>query len=180
MSGDGSEIGIPEEFMVFRTRYPLTSTLNNFVLWNENDRQKFMEIARKMQSSRIYLYLDEGNEMDEPSPKIIEMGFEASGIFHIMSEGGRKQSQEQGQTDNSPTPATGNHLLSMKVEEISSELVQFVRSNLDYMSPDSFNLQYFFKKFWQSHGIDVDFLPGTEERKIMNQAERLASEKLKK
>ena len=59
-------------------------------------------------------------------------------------------------------------------------MATYVRANLDYMSPDPFNLQYFFKKFWESHGVNPSLPPGSEKRRLMTQIENLATAKIKK
>lgn len=175
------KLDLPEDLMVFKSKYPLTSTIRNFILWKDNDQNKFLEIARSMQARQIYLYSEIDTSDSTHSTPVIEIGFLFSGVFHIMSlyEGTQK---EQASFKNTEVPGipSGGHLLERKPEEVATELVQFVRGKLDYMSPDSFNIQYFFKKFWQSHGIDTNLLPGTDQKKLINQIEKLASDRLKK
>lgn len=172
---------LPEDFMVFKSKYPLTSTIRNFILWKDNEPKKFIEIARSMQAKQIYLYSEKETAEPSRSTPVTEIGFLFSGVFHIMSlyEGGQKDEVSFKSTE-VPGMSSGSHLLEMKPEDVATEMVQFVRGKLDYMSPDSFNIQYFFKKFWQSHGVDTNFLPGTEQKKLINQIEKLASDRLKK
>ena len=44
---------------------------------------------------------------------------------------------------------------------------------------DSFNLQYFFKKYWERLGIDREKVMLTNERSVIENIEKLATSKIK-
>lgn len=70
-------------------------------------------------------------------------------------------------------------IMNQNQDEIVADIVNFVSLNLDYMSPDSYNLQYFYKKYWESKGIKGTLQPGTKWRKYMDGIEQRATQKFR-
>lgn len=70
-------------------------------------------------------------------------------------------------------------MMNQNQDEIVADIVNFVSLNLDYMSPDSYNLQYFYKKYWESKGIKGTLQPGTKWRKYMDGIEQRATQKFR-
>ncbi|WP_393971721.1 hypothetical protein OXIME_000301 [Oxyplasma meridianum] len=70
-------------------------------------------------------------------------------------------------------------MMDQNQDEIVADIVNFVTLNLDYMSPDSYNLQYFYKKYWESKGIKGTVQPGTKWRKYMDGIEQKATQKFR-
>ncbi|MFG1503100.1 MAG: hypothetical protein AAE984_07190 [Cuniculiplasma divulgatum] len=179
------KIRIPDEFTVFRMKYPLTSLENNLVFWDGDNHAEFFATAREMGCKFIYVYRekerDRNNEMDIEKD---EFGFLVSGVFHVLSARIDPKSGQQIRASKKPEEKAiedaGSNILTRSPEEIASDMASYVRANLDYMSPDPFNLQYFFKKFWESHGVNPSLPPGSEKRRLMTQIENAATAKIKK
>ena len=179
------KIPIPEGFTVFPMKYPLTSLENNLVFWDGSDPSEFFSTAKEMGSRFIYVYRekerDPGIEMDIEKD---EFGFLVSGVFHVLSARIDPKSGQQIRSPKKPEEKViedaGSNIFTRTPEEIASDMATYVRANLDYMSPDPFNLQYFFKKFWESHGVNPSLPPGSEKRRLMTQIENMATAKIKK
>lgn len=182
---DDYKIHVPEEFTVFKMKYPLTSLENNLVFWDGNDPSEFFSTAREMGCKFIYVYREKERDMNiEMDIEKDEFGFLVSGVFHVLSAKIDPKSGQQIRTakkpEEKPVAEVGSTILTRDPDEIASDMAAFVRANLDYMSPDPFNLQYFFKKFWESHGVNPSLPPGTEQRRLMTRIENIATAKIKK
>jgi alpha-galactosidase/6-phospho-beta-glucosidase family protein len=70
-------------------------------------------------------------------------------------------------------------MMNQNQDEVVVDIVNFVSMNLDYMSPDSYNLQYFYKKYWESKGIKGIVPQGTKWRKYMDGIEQKATQKFR-
>lgn len=181
---DGYKIQIPADFIVFKVKYPISSMENNLVFW-DGEPAEFFSIAREMGSKFIYAYREkEKGQSGELEIEKDEFGFIVSGFFHVLSaridSGSGRQIKNVNKSAGIPTEETSSNILGRDPEEIAKDMASFVRANLDFMSPDSFNLQYFFRKFWESHGINASISPATEQRRLMTRIENLATAKIKK
>jgi len=72
-----------------------------------------------------------------------------------------------------------DEMMNQNQDEIVADMVNFVSMNLDYMSPDSYNLQYFYKKYWESKGVKGHVPPGSKWRKYMDGVEMKATQKFR-
>lgn len=72
-----------------------------------------------------------------------------------------------------------DEMMNQNQDEIVADMVNFVSMNLDYMSPDSYNLQYFYKKYWESKGVRGTVPPGSKWRKYMDGVEMKATQKFR-
>jgi hypothetical protein len=178
------KINIPAEFTVFRLKYPITSLEVNVVFWNGTDPSGFFSLANEMGAKSIYIYSEgSADNGKEPVVEKDEFAFMIDGVFHVLSAVVDTKTGKPIRRESKSMPEVskerGHALQERDPEELSSEMASFVKANLDYMSPDPFNLQYFFKKFWESHGVDTSVAPGSEQRKLMNKIENMAALKIK-
>ena len=175
--------GIPQEFKIFKVKYPFSSLKANVVFWDGSEASAFFSVARDMGATCIYVYREMAKDADvNANSENDEFGFMISGVFHVFHT---KSSAEKVSIGHNDAPRDissdkGSAALARGPDELSDEMAIFVKANLDYMSPDAFNLQYFFKKFWESHGVDTSAPPGSEQRKFMTKVENMASLKIKK
>lgn len=141
--------------------------------------EEFLSIADDLGIKVIYANRAGSGDGDENSiPE--KLGYLHEGIMHVFS------SAKDDSTGSSKAEllkmGNGNsvlHRIEQNPDEEARNMAVWVKSNLNYMSPDSFNLQYFFKKYWERLGIDREKVMLTNERSVIENIEKLATSKIK-
>jgi len=154
-----------KNFLRFPTRYIFKKDSENVIVWNSTDVFEFLDLAKKLGKQIIYVYKpstpgktnNEPSNSDEPAA----IGFSNDGFLNIFIID-EDLSQAYGHEVSHQSSSLDEHKLSVSElinqdpDKLASEMASFVNANLDYMSPDPFNLQYFYKKFWESKGVNAD------------------------
>ena len=141
--------------------------------------EEFLSIADDLGIKVIYANRAGSGDGDENSiPE--KLGFLHEGIMHVFSSAKDDRTDlskaEKLKTDNGNSVL---HRIEQNPDEEARNMAVWVKSNLNYMSPDSFNLQYFFKKYWERLGIDREKVMLTNERSVIENIEKLATSKIK-
>lgn len=127
------------------------------------------------------IYVASQDSMPNPDNTLPErFGFVHDGFFHVFINS-QSSSESSGKQDILPNPPALDALTRMKQnpDEESKNMAMWVKANLNYMSPDSFNLQYFFSKYWARLGIDRSATLDSDNRTIVEQIEKMATAKIK-
>ncbi len=156
---------LKKNFQVFPTKYLFKKDSEHVIVWNGKDVSDFLDLVKTLDKHMIYVYKPSGaekaSENQESSDQPAAIGFANDGFLNIFIID-EDLSQAVGHEVSHASTLSNDHKLSVSElmnqdpEELAREMASFVNANLDYMSPDPFNLQYFFKKFWESKGINVD------------------------
>jgi hypothetical protein len=167
--------------------YPLQnsimSTFDQILIWKGDDPSKFIETMIHENAPILYHYISPGSSGpdNQAPPEHEEIAFLVNGFVHLFvrSSGtpARKTAAVAGQPVE-PGQSQGN-IPDRAPEEVAADMTNFVSMSLDYMSPDTFNLQYFFKKYWQSQGLNPDIPAGSSLRKFMDRVEEISTRKIK-
>ncbi|MCL4452094.1 MAG: hypothetical protein M1327_05680 [Candidatus Thermoplasmatota archaeon] len=139
----------------------------------------FLSIASSLGVKFIYV-ASQGSISDSDNTVPESCGFIQDGFIHVFINK-QNSTESSGKPDVHPTAANPDALTRMKQnpDEESKNMAMWVKSNLNYMSPDSFNLQYFFTKYWARLGIDRSATLDSENRTIIEQIEKMATAKIK-
>lgn len=141
--------------------------------------KEFISTAVTLGIKIIYLPANftSGSMDNTPVDKI---GFLRDGFMHVFSSEKILQAPEK--SPKLATPVSNSDPISRVKQNPDDEarnMALWVKSNLNYMSPDSFNLQYFFTKYWNRLGIDRTTALNSGDRSIIEEVERLATSKIK-
>ncbi|MCL4307203.1 MAG: hypothetical protein M1302_02875 [Candidatus Thermoplasmatota archaeon] len=168
---------------VYPLQNSIMATFNQILIWKGDDPSKFVETMISENVPILYHYISPvslGTDSQAPAEHE-EIAFLVNGFVHLFirstvtpaakpassSERSQGLSQSQGAIpDRSP-------------EEVAVDMTNFVSMSLDYMSPDTFNLQYFFKKYWLSQGLNPDIPAGSALKKFMDKVEEISTKKIK-
>lgn len=156
---------LKKNFQVFPTKYLFKEDSEHVIVWNGKDVSDFLDLVKSLDKHLIYVYKPSGAEKpsdnQDNSAQPDAIGFTSDGFLNVFIID-EDLSQAVGHEVSHASTLSSDHKLSVSElmnqdpEELATEMASFVRANLDYMSPDPFNLQYFFKKFWESRGVNVD------------------------
>ena len=139
----------------------------------------FISIASSLGVKVMYVAnQDSVSNSDDTLPE--RFGFVHDGFIHVFINS-QSSSESSGKQDIQPNPPAPDALTRMKQnpDEESKNMAMWVKANLNYMSPDSFNLQYFFSKYWARLGIDRSATLDSDNRTIIEQIEKIATAKIK-
>ncbi|MGC8515438.1 MAG: hypothetical protein ACP5OC_04785, partial [Thermoplasmata archaeon] len=139
----------------------------------------FLSLASSLGVKLIYIS-SQGSMPNSDNTVPERFGFIQDGFIHVFINS-ENSTERSGKPDIQPTAVIPDALTRMKQnpEEESKNMAMWVKSNLNYMSPDSFNLQYFFSKYWARLGIDRSATLDSENRTIIEQIEKMATAKIK-
>ena len=141
--------------------------------------EDFLSIAYDLGIKIIYANRT-GQGRDDENFIPAKIGFLHEGLMHVFSSANHEIADSR--RVEQPKTINGNsvlHRMEQNPDEEAKNMAVWVKSNLNYMSPDSFNLQYFFKKYWERLGIDREKVMLTNERSVIENIERLATSKIK-
>ncbi len=173
---------ISGKIKVYPLRNSIMSTFNQVLIWNGDDLSKFMETVTAENVSMIYHYVSpDSTESDDHLPEHEEIAFLANGFVHLfLRSSGIHNAEKAPASEHSQVPGQSQATITeRKPDEVAEDMTNFVSMNLDYMSPDTFNLQYFFRKYWQSQGLNPDIPAGSSIRKFMDKVEKISTRKIK-
>ncbi len=139
----------------------------------------FLSIASSLGVMVIYIE-DHGSELSGNNNLPEKFGFLKDGFIHVFDSSAEpKDTAKQGVTQ----PLSGNTDVLSRIkqnpDEESRNMAMWVKSNLNYMSPDSFNLQYFFSKYWERLGIDRSATLNSSDRTIIEEIEKMTTAKIR-
>lgn len=136
---------------------------------SDADVPTFIELSKSIGDKLLY-YFEEGSKDNSGNvtPTRIELAFPYNGIVNVLvlSEEPPVKVTDSGTSRVSVTETDQYEYLFRDMDKLVDSIVRYVTVNLDFMSPDTFNLRYFFKKFWISKGIDPEKATGTLKDRI--------------
>jgi hypothetical protein len=139
----------------------------------------FLSIASSLGVVVIYIG-DNGSKLPDNNTLSEKFGFLRDGYMHVFDSSAESNNAEEQQEKQ---PSSGNvgtlDRIKQNPDEESRNMAMWVKSNLNYMSPDSFNLQYFFSKYWQRLGIDRLATLNSGDRAIIEEIEKMATARIK-
>ncbi len=167
---------VSSKFKIFPLKRSVLENQGVCLIWKPSgDPMDFLAFAEDASARVIYHYKREGE--DSSTPEYHELAYIDSGFIHVLcldlTGNSSSDSMIRGPVEE-PLP-----IMNRKPEDVAVDVADYVMLNLDYMSPDTFNLQYFFRKYWQSMGLDPGLPPGSDLRKFMDRVEELATRKIK-
>ncbi|MCW6169214.1 MAG: hypothetical protein LVQ96_07210 [Thermoplasmatales archaeon] len=151
-----------KNFLVYPSKYLFKKDSEHVLVWSGTDVYKFLDFAKSLDKRVIYTYTPLHPENENPeTPESTEpaaVGFIIEGFLNVFLID-QDLSQAIGHEISSAPSVSDEHklgvseLIAQDPDKLAKEMANFVKANLDYMSPDPFNLAYFFKKFWESKGV---------------------------
>ena len=180
----GTDIPTPSEilrkasakFRIFPLKRSVLENPCRCLIWKTpGDPMEFLSFAEEASAKVIYHYINEGKNSSQA--EYHELAYIDGCFIHVFP-----LELSGSATTDAAKPEHGKEdpsIVSRNPEDLAAEMADYVMLNLDYMSPDTFNLQYFFRKYWQSKGLDPELPPESDLRKFMNQVEELATRKIK-
>ncbi|MEM0157665.1 MAG: hypothetical protein QXN26_06350 [Thermoplasmataceae archaeon] len=167
---------------IYPLRNSIMGTINQILIWNGDDPSKFLETMNAENVSILYHYISpDSTESEDHVPEHEEIAFLANGFMHLfVRSSGIRATEKAPEHEQHQDPGQSFVAITeRKPEDVAADMTNFVSMNLDYMSPDTFNLQYFFKKYWQSQGLNPDIPAGSSLRKFMDKVEEISTRKIK-
>ena len=151
-----------KNFLVYPTKYLFKKDSEHVMVWSGTDVYEFLDFAKSLDKRIIYTYTplhtEKENSESSDSAEPASVAFITDGFLNVFLID-QDLSQAIGHEISSAQSPSDEHklgvleLMSQDPDKLAKEMANFVKTNLDYMSPDPFNLAYFFKKFWESKGI---------------------------
>lgn len=163
-------------FRIFPLKRSIMENPGMALVWkHDNNPVEFLEFAREASAKVLYHYLRENG--DSSQGEYHELAYIDNGFIHVFCH--KYTDDVWAGKENKDRSSVVPSIADRKPDDVAAEMADYVMLNLDYMSPDSFNLQYFFKKYWQSRGLDPAAPPGSALRKYMDAVEDAATRKIK-
>ncbi len=171
------------EFTVFRAKIPVSEGMGHFVEYS-GEPSGFLKLARSLSVKLLYVYeteIDANLQDRDDIPQTMEIGFSHEGTMHVARMHNIEPAKvaHHGIHSAPKEEDAASTIIAAGKDPVVSQIVQYVKVSLDYMSADSFNIQYFFKKFWESKGIDKESKLPQELRQFIDSVESEAIPKLK-
>ena len=185
MTSDISKLiaDLGEKVRVYPLQNSIMGTFNQILIWKGDDPSKFVETMLSEHTPILYHYVSSSSSgaPSQAPAEHEEIAFLLNGFVHLFV---RSSVAGSAKPPSAPEPPHGAGLPQGTIpdrspEEVAADMTNFVLLNLDYMSPDTFNLQYFFKKYWQSQGLNPDIPAGSTLKKFMDKVEEISTRKIK-
>jgi hypothetical protein len=167
--------------------YPLQNsimgTFSQILIWKGDDPSKFVETMMNEHVPILYHYISPGSSgtASQATAEHEEVAFLENGFVHLFVRSSVTPAPKPASISELPQgPGQPQGTIpDRSPEEVAADMTNFVSMSLDYMSPDTFNLQYFFKKYWQSQGLNPDIPAGSALKKFMDRVEEISTRKIK-
>ncbi len=169
---------IRSRFILYPTTWVDLFTDSNAIKF-KGSAEEFVSMALGLGIKVIYLPASSDlNGTDNTS--LDRIGFLRDGFMHVFSSD--KVLSDVEKTHEHAAPVSNDDPIfraRQSPEDEARSMALWVKSNLNYMSADSFNLQYFFTKYWNRLGIDRTAALNSSDRSTIEEVEKLATSKIK-
>lgn len=170
----------PQRVRFYPLKNSVTMSGSNVLMWGRDDPEEFLSMFTETGNNILYYFQPPMGEKSRDESEYFELAFISNGFLHVFTNIGHPPVSDSGAVSSTVKGNSGQtDLLNRNPDELADEMANFVSMNLDYMSPDTFNLQYFYKKFWSSLGINPDLPAGSDLRRMMDKIESMTTRKIK-